>query len=1398
MQTSAAAPAALASPQGSSIRASAPAKADQDSVKTTLTRQLLLLVIDTYAQGFRLLCGMKEGDNKHSFIKRNFVSVKSVRKENEEFKALIDAVHQIILNKLRACRSEFFDYFSGAFRHYFILRGKLSDFLEAIRSSPLLIQWRDFLEDIREIAKGGEEDRDPLMDIPAFVADFNKNYGGNRAKYRSIALQKLDELKYQVWYNEKGPSKTPNPNVIPAVRKGIFELYKCEDPDIKQTALRILIEILDSDPIEMESAFDLVELQQTLLEQIRAVKAQNLNTRLLRLLIKAYALSLECILLHQAARHLNALTEETKLAIWDGASELSDLNVIEDYEIKFWSWYAIQAAQHIKSDKPELSIWLGRVGKVVQAGIKVAASAWGDAANAPQNLDGAFEDMKAAISHLEWHEQSFEDLLILKKLCRYSMNTVEMFRRIIAILQSKVIEKGEDDLFYGIIATLEDAAINSHSPEVQEESIKLLIQYLGIDNPKIQIRVLFAFTQMLPLKNRVGNTAHVVIKLLHACGRFQSRDDKLLIENDITLQKRISFHLARMNTKGIREGMRDTYYMNVLKFLLRRLAFIKDGDFGGQSLVTMLVSSDSEHILPPLLKCLREYATDLIQPDVNGYTPFHTAAAQGKPAMILCFHQCIPGNLNLQEYQRGMTPLHLAVLAQSEDAVRVLLELGADPDIANFEGNTPLHLAVDLENEGIASLISRRVKEPNKVNKDGKTALNIAVEGDSVRMTQLLIPRKAQIAEHSHQFTPVCLAAKHSSEQVLRHFLTFSHVHLTSSEALEIIRMISADGSAITCTPEFFQFHLKHMSGSSAYAQLFQCYPQWTQIICNTPEGYMRSEKSQAAPAERKEKAPLHRRMKSVPPPEESRANYEEIGNNTLIQCACRGDPKASEEMEACDKKSIDQPNWVGITALSAAVVCRNSTNVQNLLRGKADVNAPEVRGYAPLHWAVYFHYPELLELLLGAGNIKVDARTDWGDTPFLLACGLSPDRMPDSVKSVTRHRVPSKKDESCLVERLLKAGASHTETDILGNNALHHAFAWGGPCVIGFLMSHFQDLFWKPNAIGILPIQLAINLGKHENVRAFLRGLKDNELLKLHQDFIERTKNLVSLPSLIIKVHAFDCFERLYRLDATVAYQADSTPQQLTPLHYAAKEGDEEVLQFYLKAQLSMEVRDSHGQTAAHYAVLGSHQKCVEILAAYPPLWNIANRDLRTPLHFAATKGDLPMLRTILAIPGIANNPDGHGDFPLHHASKNGHTQAAELLCNAPKEDVELRNDDGNTPAHLACVIGHAETVEMLLQKGADLEARNTFGATLGMLAALHGHSKLFARLLALHADAHVKDQDGETTMHKAAMNSHPEIVEILLVKERTLIRSDDELLIHTYDTHRDIPLMELAKKEP
>ncbi|NXW25956.1 ANKR7 protein, partial [Circaetus pectoralis] len=84
-------------------------------------------------------------------------------------------------------------------------------------------------------------------------------------------------------------------------------------------------------------------------------------------------------------------------------------------------------------------------------------------------------------------------------------------------------------------------------------------------------------------------------------------------------------------------------------------------------------------------------------------TPLHLACANGHVDVVtyLVENKC---KLNLFDNDTR-SPLMKAVQCQQEKCVAVLLQHGADPNLADADGNTALHLAVVSPNISVAGLL---------------------------------------------------------------------------------------------------------------------------------------------------------------------------------------------------------------------------------------------------------------------------------------------------------------------------------------------------------------------------------------------------------------------------------------------------------------------------------------------------------------------------------------------------------------------------------------------------------------------------------------------------------------------------------------------------------------------
>eukprot|EP00698_Gefionella_okellyi_P025372 TRINITY_DN9259_c0_g1_i2.p1 TRINITY_DN9259_c0_g1~~TRINITY_DN9259_c0_g1_i2.p1 ORF type:complete len:270 (+),score=62.84 TRINITY_DN9259_c0_g1_i2:786-1595(+) len=127
------------------------------------------------------------------------------------------------------------------------------------------------------------------------------------------------------------------------------------------------------------------------------------------------------------------------------------------------------------------------------------------------------------------------------------------------------------------------------------------------------------------------------------------------------------------------------------------------------------------------------------------------------------------------------------------------------------------------------------------------------------------------------------------------------------------------------------------------------------------------------------------------------------------------------------------------------------------------------------------------------------------------------------------------------------------------------------------------------------------------------------------------------------------------------------------------------------------------------------------------------------TPLHYAATKCNAPVVSHLLSVGAAILARDCDNATALHMAAAAGARECVEALLSVGADPM-VTDAEGQTPLHHAAAAGHLEVCATLLDAGATL-AVDTEGRTPFVCAALHRHSGVLA-LLTEHAQCEVERQ--------------------------------------------------------
>ncbi|KAL6624649.1 hypothetical protein ACP70R_031970 [Stipagrostis hirtigluma subsp. patula] len=158
-----------------------------------------------------------------------------------------------------------------------------------------------------------------------------------------------------------------------------------------------------------------------------------------------------------------------------------------------------------------------------------------------------------------------------------------------------------------------------------------------------------------------------------------------------------------------------------------------------------------------------------------------------------------------------------------------------------------------------------------------------------------------------------------------------------------------------------------------------------------------------------------------------------------------------------------------------------------------------------------------------------------------------------------------------------------------------------------------------------------------------------------------------------------------------------------------------------------------------------------------------VRDANKRTALHFAAREGRTEVCAFLVDELGLPVDPkDDDGETPLIHAARLGRLDTVEYLLDHGA-DPSLASSLGATALHHAAGIGKLEVMKLLLSKGADVESESDAGTPL-VWAAGHGQQDAVKLLLEHNAKPNTETDDGITPLLSAVAAGSLPCLEVLI----------------------------------
>jgi ankyrin repeat protein len=429
------------------------------------------------------------------------------------------------------------------------------------------------------------------------------------------------------------------------------------------------------------------------------------------------------------------------------------------------------------------------------------------------------------------------------------------------------------------------------------------------------------------------------------------------------------------------------------------------------------------------------------------------------------------------------------------------------------------------------------------------------------------------------------------------------------------------------------------------------------------------------------------------------------------------------------------------------------------LIAGGANPRLKDTWDRTPLWYAANNGHAEIIDILLRQPGVEPDLKDTFQRTPLLWAA-------ENGHEAVVRRLLADER-----VERNFRE-------PYLGQTALWKASNKGLAGMVKLLLENGLDPR-SADKEGQNPFQVAISRGQWDVAKIFLDGRVAS--VDAFWETVARQKVMVTKKLIDSGI---DLNARLFGSETPLSWAIRSGKEAiarlliesgnvdinfkyegaLSALSLAAREGKHDLVKLLLDRGADLTAVD-HGLTALSWALKGGNKYTAKAILKFGAELNFKNRQYRNEQLIAAVRYcDMSIVNRLLGkgIDIICRDKDGR--TPLFWAESRGNEPMIQALLEigtaAQFKDVEYDKEQ----LSVAIKYGNVVAVKGVIAKGTNLEQRDAAGRTPLLWAVKNEQTKIVKVLVEEGATIESKDQDGMSALHWAAHNRNEEVLDLIL----------------------------------